>query len=505
MAAGTVTVVGLGPAGLAEMTVAASEAVAAAAHLVVRTSYHPAAAEMAASGVAFEACDDLYDSSQTLAEAYEAITARVLGHAVDVGDVTYAVPGSPHVAEATVRLLRERAPDAGVRLVFVEGMSFLEPVLSALDADPVGGGVVVCDGRRLGEQLATWFPGGGGGAAAVVPNLLVCQVDRADVLGDVKLVLLDLVAADHEVVLVVGAATPDVEVRRGPLAELDWGQIDPGPLASLWVPTTAALATTGRPLPFEVGARHREAGRSFATLVALVDRLRSPGGCPWDAEQTHTSLARHLLEEAYEVLDVLDRFPSAAPPAEVDAALYAHLEEELGDFLMQAVFQARLAEEAGAFDVAAVTDGIVDKLVARHPHVFGDVEVATGGEVVANWERIKAAEKGRASGVDDVPAALPALARAAKLIRRTASAGLEWGDEAAAAARIAPATGDVGAVLIAVCAWACALGVDGEESLRSSLARLESGFRVAEGSAMLAQTDAWALVEKGSQDQGFPP
>lgn len=501
MAAGTVTVVGLGPSGMAQMTVAATAAVEAAAHLVVRTSQHPAVAELAAAGVELESCDDLYDAAPTLPDAYEAIVARVLGPAAEGRDVTYAVPGSPHVAEASVRLLRDRAPAAGVGLGFVDGMSFLEPVLAAVGADPAVDGVFVCDGRRLPDHLGSWFSDA---KVGVLSNLLVCQVDRADVLGDAKLALLEAVAAEHEVALVVGAGTPDVEVRRAPLAELDWGQIDPGPLASLWVPSTAAVTQGGPSVPFEVRPSHREAGQSFAALVALVDRLRSPGGCPWDGEQTHASLAAHLLEEAYEVLDVLDRFPAGAPPAPVDAALYAHLEEELGDFLMQAVFHARLAQESGAFDIAAVADGIVDKLVARHPHVFGDVEAATGIEVVANWERIKATEKGRLSAVDDIPSALPALTRAAKLIRRTSVAGLDWGDASAALDHIDPVTGDVGAVLLAVCAWARALGVDGEESLRAELAHLESVFRAVEGTALLEATDAWAILEQASPDGGFP-
>lgn len=490
---GRVTVVGLGPSGVRQMTVEALEVIEAAERLLLRTARHPAAADLAAAGVPFETCDDIYDASGDLGSAYREIAARVMSAAAGGASVVYAVPGSPHVAEATVRLLREQASAAGVELGLVDAMSFLEPVIGAVGADPATCGVVVCDGRRLADQLDAWFPSRRAGEASL-PGLLVCQVDTAVVLGEAKLDLLDLLAPGHRVALVLGASTPDAEVRWGPLAELDWGQADPGPLASLWVPP----ATEDRPgrsdLPFDVGPAHREAGRSFAALVALIDRLRSPGGCPWDADQTHSSLSRHLLEESYEVLDVLDGFPPDAPPARADGAAYTALEEELGDLLMQAVFHARLAEECDAFDAAGVVDTIVAKLVSRHPHVFGDVVVESGAEVVHNWEAIKREEKGRASAVDDVPQALPALARAAKLIRRSAAAGLEWGDAGTAAGRARADTNDVGAALFAVCAWAKALGIDPEESLRAALSRFERSFREAESGSGVHGHDAWDLI-----------
>jgi len=492
---GRVTVVGLGPAGITEMTVGAVAAVRGATRLLLRTSRHPAAATLAAEGVAFDTCDDLYDAAADLGSAYAAIVDRVLDLAASDGDVTYAVPGSPHVAEATVRLLCERAGPAAVDVEFVEGMSFLEPVLAAVGADPAVDGVAVCDGRDLAAQIERWFPPQPHAEGAELPNLLVCQVDRAGVLSDVKLALLDVVAPEHEVVLVLGAASPDAEVHRSPLAQLDWGQVDPGPLATLWVPATRAARAQRRALPYEVGAGHRDAGRAFAELVALIDRLRSPGGCPWDAEQTHASLARHLLEEAYEVVDVLGRFAADVPPARGDDRAYADLEEELGDLLMQPVLHARLAQESAAFDVTAVVEGIVDKLVARHPHVFGDVEVAGGDEVVANWEVIKRDEKARASAMDDVPHALPALARAAKLIRRSSASGVVWDGAAPGAG----AHDDIGTALLALCVQARALGVDAEESLRVVLALFEAAFRRAEDGGLLAGADAWSLIASGQR------
>src|SRR5437867_10604470 len=159
---------------------------------------------------------------------------------------------------------------------------------------------------------------------------------------------------------------------------------------------------------------------TFTRLVDLMARLRGPGGCPWDREQTPASLRPYLLEEVYEVLEAID----ADDPA--------HLRDELGDLLLQIVFQSEIAAEAGRFTVADVARAIADKLVRRHPHVFGDTQVRDADEVVRNWRRIKAEER-RTTGEDGdlfagVPAALPALVRAQQLGEKAGHVGLDWRD-----------------------------------------------------------------------------
>jgi XTP/dITP diphosphohydrolase len=183
--------------------------------------------------------------------------------------------------------------------------------------------------------------------------------------------------------------------------------------------------------------------------VAVMDRLRSPGGCPWDAAQTHSSLAKYLLEETYETLEAIETD---------DMAL---LREELGDLLLQVLFHARLAEELPAaqrFGIDDVAGDLVAKLVHRHPHVFADVPVADAAEVNENWERLKAAEKGRDSAVDGVPMGQPALALAAKLVSRAGRAGLD----------VEASANDTGDRLLAVVREAVAAGVDPESALRES-------------------------------------
>lgn len=195
-------------------------------------------------------------------------------------------------------------------------------------------------------------------------------------------------------------------------------------------------------------------------------RLRGPGGCPWDREQTHQTLARHLLEETHELLEAIDAGHSDA------------IRDELGDLLLQVVFHAQMAADDGRWDVDDVARGLVEKLIHRHPHVFGEVEVSGADEVLTNWEKLKAEEAGpRPTALDDMPATLPALARAAKVQRRAAGSGIHGGDAGTAidalreeVRELSDPTEDaeraIGDLLFAVVTVARSLGVDAESALR---------------------------------------
>jgi XTP/dITP diphosphohydrolase len=206
-------------------------------------------------------------------------------------------------------------------------------------------------------------------------------------------------------------------------------------------------------------------GARLLDVVAVMDRLRSPGGCPWDAEQTHRSLAPYLIEEAYELLEAIE---------EDDAGL---LREELGDVLLQVVFHARLLEERPGDERCSIDDvagDLVAKLVRRHPHVFAERRVSGAAEVAANWDEIKAEEKGRESATDGVPLGQPALALAAKLRRRVDKSGLA----------VPPPTGEeIGDRLFAVVGDAVAAGIDPEAALRATARAYRDAVRAAEGLA----------------------
>jgi XTP/dITP diphosphohydrolase len=208
-------------------------------------------------------------------------------------------------------------------------------------------------------------------------------------------------------------------------------------------------------------------GDALARLVEVMDRLRSPGGCPWDAQQTHESLVRHAIEEVYELADA------------IETGTRADLREELGDVLLQVVFHARIAQEhpTDPFGIDEVAAALTEKLVARHPHVFGDVTVSGADEVHANWERIKGEAKNRASVLDGIPAALPALQRAQKVLSRAERAGLPYRAEAGVG---------VGASLLAIVARAEAEGVDAEGALRDCVRSLERAVRDAEAARAAA-------------------
>ena len=203
-------------------------------------------------------------------------------------------------------------------------------------------------------------------------------------------------------------------------------------------------------------------GSQLQRLVEVVNQLRSPGGCPWDAEQTHESLLKYLLEESYEFVDA------------VHSGDRTDLKEELGDVLLQVYFHARIAEEhpTDPFSIEEVAEGIADKLIRRHPHVFAGVEVRDADEVLANWEEIKKQEKGRTSALDGIAMSQPALPLLEKLLYRAEKYGVEL--EVPKQVNVAGDADEsaVGQALLAVIAWAHSNGIDAEAALRKEAAKL---------------------------------
>jgi XTP/dITP diphosphohydrolase len=216
----------------------------------------------------------------------------------------------------------------------------------------------------------------------------------------------------------------------------------------------------------------RAVGPRLLELVEIMDRLRSPGGCPWDAAQTHASLVTYLIEESYETVEAIEAGDDAA------------LREELGDLLLQVVFHARIAEEHDPpWDIDDVAGGIVDKLVARHPHVFGDATADTPAHVEARWDELKRAEKGRTSAVDGVPLGQPALSLAGKLLGRVERAGIDVPTPALSLHDAFASEDALGDALLAIVVEARRHGLDAERALRAAGRRYIEAVQVAEGSA----------------------
>jgi tetrapyrrole methylase family protein/MazG family protein len=455
---GHVVVVGLGPAGADLMLPTARQKLSYIGHRYVRTARHPAVDELAAHGLEFVSFDDRYDAADRFDDLYREIADEIVAAAGEHRQVCYAVPGSPGVAERTVGLLREAEARGEITLEVVPGISFADLAWSRLGVDPM-------DGARLVDAQTFAVD-----AAGLTGPILVAHCINRLLLSDVKLALLEALPADAPVTVLQRLGLPSELVFTVPLEALD-RDVEPDHLTSVFV-DAGSTAVAGE----------------FAALVALSERLRAPGGCPWDAEQTHHSLARYLLEEAYETVETIEALPADAPDGPVPAEDYARLEDELGDLLYQVVFHAVLAREAGAFTVADVARGVHDKLVRRHPHVFGDTEADTVSAVMTNWEQIKKAERGSDSIVDSISPGLPSLLYAHKLYRKAASVGLEPGadDEALDRAELALDAlrgADTGAtemalgdLLAAAVVLARSRGVDAESSLRAWSARFRDRF-----------------------------
>lgn len=446
--AGTIRVVGLGPAGFERLPESTRIALLdPGVVVVVRTVAHPAATELAARREVVT-CDDLYEAAADFDEVYAGIVERVRA-ASSRGPVIYAVPGSPVVGERAVRLLQE---GGGVEVFPAE--SFLDLTLLRVGLDPIERGLQVVDAQDLPDPLLLHLP------------TVIAQVDTPASLHAVRDGLLRLLPPDTRLTRLADLGSPDESVSDIALEDLR--------------PAHAGLRVSLFLDPPPVG---------WPGLIRTNARLRRE--CPWDREQTHHSLARHLLEEAYETLEAIEALPAAAPGGAVDVAGYVDLEEELGDLLLQVVFHATLAAEAGVFGVEEVAEAIRRKLVARHPHVFGDVEANTAEHVMANWERLKRDEKGRESLLDGIPGTLPALSRSLALQRRAAGVGFDWPDRVGVVAKVreeldevlaadADHVHEIGDLLFAVVNLARHLDVDPEQALRSGSARFERRFRAVE-------------------------
>ncbi len=382
--------VGLGAGGPELLTRQAWAILQRAELIFLRTRRHPAL-EHFPDAERLQSFDHLYEQASDFETVYQEIVGMLLQELARRDTVVYAVPGHPLIAETTGPELLLRCREQGIPVQVVSGLSFVDAVCTALNLD-LFPQTSLADAFEIAAGHVPPFP--------VDQPALIAQIHSRQMASEVKLSLMSVYPDEHPVRLVHAAGTPEEVVESLPLYEID-RSAKIGMLTSLYLPA-------------------QESPRSFESLHEIMSRLRDPeGGCPWDREQTHVSLRPYLLEETYEVLEALDRGDSEK------------LVEELGDLLFQVIFHTVIAEEAGDFTLPEVVGGIARKLIRRHPHVFGDLEIDAVEEVLENWDRIKAGERegnGQAGGsrLDGIPAALPALSQAAAMQRRASRAGFEW-------------------------------------------------------------------------------
>jgi tetrapyrrole methylase family protein/MazG family protein len=409
MARGLVRVVGLGPGRPGLLTREALDAIEATPVRWLRTNRHPSASALPGA----RSFDYLYEQASSLEEVYAGIVEALVRSATEEGPVLYGVPGSPLVAERTVELLRA---DGRVETEVLPGVSFAELAFLRLGVDPVEAGVRLVDGRRFAEEVA-----GERGP------FLVSHCDSPVVLSGLKLAVGAVLDAcpgvtGPELTVLQRLSLPDEAVFTLPWEDLD-REVEPDHLTSVWVPKLAA---------------------SFAEEMVRLEQLGRTlrARCPWDRQQTHKSLTRYLIEEAYETVDAIEEL---GPGGEG----YEHLEEELGDVLFQVVFHSVLAAEEGQFSLADVARVVHEKLVGRHPHVFGDVEAATPEAVARNWEQLKRLEREKAGpgAGDGVPRSLSGLLYAYKIQQKLASSGLDWLDVAGPLGKVSEELAELSALL----------------------------------------------------------
>ncbi len=460
------TMVGLGSGGEEQLTLGVWKMLKGAHQVYLRTEKHPVVSFLQAEAIAFHSFDEIYLKHTQFTEVYEEIVRQLLAVVTENPDVdiVYAVPGHPAVAERTAVLLRAQCAEWGIDFKLMGGESFLDQAFLQFQIDPIDGFQCV-DASLLKERVCNPFV-----------HMIIGQVYDSFVASDVKLTLMRMYPDDYEVV--VGHAlgvTDEQKIERIPLYELDRVS-GYGNLSLIWVPKAED---------------ERVIHRTFDRLREIVEILRSPEGCPWDREQTHVSIRKNLIEETCEVLETID----ADQPEEMC--------EELGDLLLQIMLHAQMEDEIGQFSIFDVVQAINDKLIRRHPHVFGDAAARSAEDALRNWQAIKDAEK-QARAIDvtqssilaGLPRDLTSLLRALKLQKKAATVGFDWShvddvlrkcaeewaewQEALQGGKLEDVTAEFGDVLFSLVNAARFLQIDPEAALALTNRKFERRFQYIE-------------------------
>ncbi|RBW67645.1 nucleoside triphosphate pyrophosphohydrolase [Bacillus taeanensis] len=387
-----ITVIGLGAGDIEQLPLGIYKKLKEVKNLFLRTKGHPVVTDLEKEGMLYKSFDEIYESTNNFEETYRKIVDQLFEE-VKEGELIYAVPGHPLVAEKTVQLLLEEAVQHGISLHIEGGQSFLDPMFTALKIDPVEGFQLVDATSLKKEELQMRH------------HIIITQVYDAFTASEVKLTLMEKYPDDYEVKIVEAAGSKEEKITEVKLYELD-RVLELNNLTAVYVP----------PVKEEEMLYHQ-----FDKLREVIAVLRGPNGCPWDKKQTHKSLKKYLVEETYEVLEAIDN-------DEDD-----HLIEELGDILLQVMLHAQIGEDEGFFSVDDVIYAVTEKMIRRHPHVFGDINVKDEAEVLQNWEEIKRKEKAGeqetfTSRLDKAPQGLPGLYQAYEFQKEAAKIGFDWPD-----------------------------------------------------------------------------
>ena len=385
-----IKIVGLGPGAKEALTIGTICEFENNKNIFLRAEKHPTVDYLKEKRIIFDTYDNVYESIGSFDEVYLNIANDLIKKHEKLGDLVYAVPGHPLVAEKSVFNLIELCKENNIDYKIIPAVSFIDAMIESLRIDPIGG-LKVIDSFDIGNQILDKRIG-----------TIVTQVYNQLIASEVKIKLLEQYNDETQIYYVRAAGIKDQEsIRRIPLFELDM-QEDIDYLTSIYIP------------------KDLKNKKDFNDLLEIIEILRSEDGCPWDREQTHKSLEKALIEESYEVIDAIDQ--------DDDNSLI----EELGDVLLQVVFHASIGKEDGYFDISDIIEGICNKMISRHPHVFKCCnELNSSDEVLVKWDELKKKEKGYSSFTEEmkgITKGLPALLRAHKVQEKAKKVGFDFDD-----------------------------------------------------------------------------
>lgn len=384
---GKIYIIGLGPGSIDALTLGAINRIESGDKNFLRTENHPTIKYFLDRGIEYKSYDYLYDREDDFKRVYEEIVNDLIKELNNNSEINYFVPGNPLVAEKTVELLLEKNID----IELVSGMSFIEPMIELVKRDPING-LKIVDGTEFDSLDVD-----------INTDIIITQVYNHRILSEVKIILSEIFGDEYNIYLVHSAGIKEDEKRYFlPIYELDRVK-EIGHLTSIYVPRMEKIDKK----VFD-----------FKDLLGIMELLRSEGGCPWDIEQTHESIRQSVIEEAYEVVDAIDK-------GDIDG-----LVEELGDLLLQVIFHIQIGSEEGEFNLYEVTTALANKLIYRHPHVFSKKDVENSDEVVYNWNKLKYDKRDIHCLTDkfkDIPK-LPALMVSYKVQEKAAEVGFDWED-----------------------------------------------------------------------------
>ena len=385
-----IKIVGLGPGAKEALTIGTVWELERCSNIFLRTEKHPTVEYLKEKNINFNTYDSIYETMESFDEVYLNIAKDLIKKHSELGDLVYAVPGHPLVAEKSVFNLIEECKENNIEYKVVPAVSFIDAMMEGLMIDPIEG-LKVIDAFDINNQILDKRIG-----------TVVTQVYNPLIASEVKIKLLEQYDDETEIFYVRAAGIEGQEsIRKIPLYELDM-QEDIDYLTSIYIP------------------KDLNNKKDFNDLLEIVEILRGENGCPWDREQTHKSLEKALVEESYEVIDAIDRNDDDG------------LIEELGDVLLQVVFHASIGKEDGYFDMNEIIAGICNKMISRHPHVFGNTDsINTSNDVLTKWDELKKTEKGYdtlSEEMKGITKGLPSLLRAHKIQNKAKKVGFDFED-----------------------------------------------------------------------------